>query len=113
MNINKLYPTFFCILVVLGTNHAKGAIAVPPHSDEHLQKYGQRPEFDASVSLRDSGIGCSASVIKITDNDPVDFLITAAHCIEGKSQVFFDDQGISVVTHPWLDLAILTTTELS
>lgn len=97
-------------------NRAKSAVAAWPHSDEHLQKYAHRPEFDASVRLESFTSLCSSSRIKISDDDPIDFYITAAHCLsENLSSLIFDgvSQEIDFVIHPQLDLAILTTGEQS
>lgn len=119
MTKNKLHIiTFFCIFAVLGANHAKGAVATHPHGDEHLQKYAQRPEFDASVPLFiDIDVfHCSSSRVKIDDNDPFDFYITAAHCVNKKPRSLLLDgtfQEVDIVIHPRLDLAIFTTGEQS
>lgn len=84
---NKLLLCIFSIstVLVLGTPDAKGAFAAEPHGDEHLEKYGQKAAFDASVPFTDASedFDCSASRIKIGEDDSVDFYVTAAHCLEG------------------------------
>lgn len=105
-------------MTAFGANHAKGAIAAEPHSDEDLQKYARRLEFDPTVLLEEPFTGCSSSRIKIGDDDPLDFYITAAHCISEQLrispkelQTVFDNQGVNVFIHPKIDLAIFTTGE--
>lgn len=109
----KLYTIFFCILAIIGANHAKGAIAAWPYSDEHLEKYAQSPEFDASIHFGFGLSSCSGSRVKVSDDDPVDFYITAAHCIPQQPEAFFDKEGVNIVIHPRLDLAVFTRSERS
>jgi len=75
---NSLFLAIFSIITLLGTSYAKASFAAEPHRDEHLHKYADKPEFKASVSIKD----CSASRIKIDEKDPIDFYITAAHCVD-------------------------------
>lgn len=57
----------------------EAAIANAPHNDSDLIAYGASvPEFKASVWMNS---GCSASRVKLTEDDPYDFYITAAHCV--------------------------------
>lgn len=56
-----------------------GARAVKPHTYEDLKNYGARVEFDATVQL---SYECSASRITIDQDDPFEFYITAAHCLD-------------------------------
>jgi len=80
---NKLFLIVFTISIVFKVHNAMASFAAEPHGDEHLHKYAEKPEFDASVPIE----RCSASRIKISEDDPIDFYTTAAHCFEPKEDI--------------------------
>lgn len=71
----------FIFIVLLGFTVSlslEAAIAFAPHNDEDLIAYGASdPQFKASVWLDPA---CSASRIKLSEDDMYDFYITAGHC---------------------------------
>lgn len=60
-----------------------GAKAAEPYTARDLYEYGAREDFDATVYIRQTGGACSASRVAIGKYDPVDFYLTAAHCMPG------------------------------
>lgn len=73
--------TFALIILAIsvGNLSLEAAIANAPHNDSDLIAYGASvPEFKASVWINS---GCSASRVKLSEDDSYDFYITAAHCI--------------------------------
>jgi hypothetical protein len=117
---NNLFIIIFSIITILETPYAKASFAAEPHGDEHLHKYAQNSAFDASLFLESDFGSCSASRIRISENDPIDFYITAAHCIEAEkrmllsilqaedAQLAVQQKGIDYIIHPKRDLAIFT-----
>lgn len=80
--MNKLIILSLIIFSTLISN-SEASLAAEPHNDEHLRQYAKNPAFDASVAINN----CSASRIQIDADDPVDFYITAAHCLHDKSSI--------------------------
>lgn len=121
---NKLLFAFFSIIFILGAHHVKASFAAEPHGDEHLHKYAQNSAFDASFPIKTNGNNdCSASRIKIGEDDPVDFYLTAAHCMRGGSRRLsilqeadvqsLQQKEINYIRHPKQDLLIFTNYERS
>lgn len=121
---NYLYIINLTILSILGINQVKASFAAEPHGDEHLHKYAQNPAFEASILLKKNAL-CSASRIKIDKNDPVDFFITAAHCLKKLDRdiltsvlqtegiEYVQQEDIGYIIHPKQDLLIFTVNKPS
>lgn len=89
--MKKLVFSLITLAIITGNLALEAAIAKPPHSDADIIAYGASvPGFKASVWLNP---GCSASRVTLVENDPYDFYITAADCVnENPTQL--DDEEI-------------------
>lgn len=81
-------------LTVSSNISMEAAIAYAPHNDGNLIAYGASvPEFKASVWINS---GCSASRVKLLEDDLYDFYITAAHCVSNHLSPEGVEQDIEV-----------------
>lgn len=89
--------TFALIILAIATGNLalEAAIANTPHNDSDLIAYAASvPKFKASVWIWINP-GCSASRVQLREDDPYDFYITAAHCLD-KSPFLSNDESLQL-----------------
>lgn len=98
-----------------------GAIAAEPYTANDLYAFGAKDVFNPTTKIMAFPLGmCSASRVRISDDDPVDFYVTAEHCINRQCGVLLDLHieplvyaqpafRYDAVVFPEKDLALFTT----
>lgn len=78
-------------LFIVSASSLFGMVASSPYTDKDLLEYANSEyAFRGTVWLEPH---CSASRVKITDNDQYDFYVTAAHCVEDEEVRYgFNDE---------------------
>lgn len=121
---------FYLLLIITMTSLSPSSIqaarVAEPYKADDLYKFGESKAFEPTVQLIDkNGLCCSASRVKLSENDPVDFYLTASHCLPHNEQEeeearevapkssdginTIDINHVVYITHYHRDLALFTT----
>lgn len=122
---NRNFKGLFVLMLILaqGGVFLQGAKVAEPFEVDDLYRYGASSEFEATVQLVDaSGGKCSACRVAVGENDPVDYYVTAKHCmpyfpLEQEEDMGVDSNGtnlinvkdIEYVSQEFRDFAVFTT----